>query len=177
MQADEREFMNYLNALAGMTVNFTLQKEVAALFDEVGQKFGYARANIAIKQIISEKTSRDPFPSVGDLIAKIEFNHLDPEEMSVKIFGAVSKFGSYRGADARIYLGETAWKIIILEGGWEQICQMTTYENAHILQAQWRKLSAIMIRRECEKSLERVEYFGDMKTITGNVLASLIDKK
>jgi hypothetical protein len=162
---EEKQFHTYLAALATMTQNFTLSREIIAVFDEAASKIGYGKSVRALKQFIAEKGSRDPFPSVSDLIAKTEFNNLDPEEIAMKIFGAVTKFGPYRGADAHVYLGDIAWDIVLTEGGWESICQMLTYDNAPTLQAQWRKLAAVMIQRKKTKKMEQVGFFSGMQAI------------
>lgn len=161
---DEKEFQTYLTALAAMTPNFVLTKELIAVFDEAASKIGYGKASRAVKQFIAENSSRDPFPSVSDMLKKSEFNSLDAEEIAAKIFGAVSKFGSYRVSDARIFLGEVAWKIVTMEGGWESLCQMITYENASTLQAQWRKLASVVIQR---KNTEKLTEIGYLKKLTG----------
>lgn len=167
---DEKEFLTYLAALADMVPGFILKPDVVALYDEAAVKVGYKKFSIAIKKIIATRNSRDPFPALSDVLSLVSFNGMDAEELSAKIVGSVSKFGPYKSADARIYLGETAWNIIQLEGGWENVCQMLTYENMSTLQAQWRKLAVIMIQREQTKELEKIGYFSSVGQILNEAI-------
>lgn len=171
--ADKEQFLTYLTALAKMIPGFILTKEILFVFSEAADKISYLRATLAVKQIIAERSSRDPFPSVADLLGKVAFNRLDAEEISMNIFGSISRFGTYRGADARIHLGEVAWGIVLVEGGWESLCQMVTYENAHILQAQWRRLAGVLIRREKEKKMDEIGYFSDIKSLIAERLTAV----
>jgi hypothetical protein len=171
--ADKEQFLIYLTALAKMVPGFILTKEIIFVFSEAAEKISYLRATLALKQMIAERSSRDPFPSVADLLGKIEFNHLDSEEVSAKIYGAISRFGPYRSADARVYLGELAWNIVTVEGGWEGICALVDHENAPILRAQWRKFAAILIRREKEKKMDEIGYFHEVKSLIAEQMAKI----
>ncbi len=171
--SEQEEFRTYLVALSEMVPGFTLKAELIALYDEAAAKMGYKRSAIAIKQIIASRNSRDAFPSVSDIIEIVSFNFLDPEEISTKITGAVSKFGNYRAADARIYLGEVAWDIVKIEGGWENVCQMLTYDNLSTLQAQWRRLAQVIIQRKKNAEMVRIGYLEPMPSIAAAALAQI----
>lgn len=167
---EREEFMTYLNALGRMTPGFTPDENLLAVYDEAAAKVGYGRCARALKQFIAEKSGRDPFPSVSDMVGKAEFNALDAEEIAAKILGAVAKYGSYRGHEAREYLGVIGWDIVTIEGGWESLCQMLTYENSPILQAQWRKLAAVMIARKKTEKLTEVGYLQSVGDTVRRVL-------
>lgn len=174
---EKQEFRTYLVALAGMVPGFMLKPEMIALYDEAAQKCGYQKANIALKQIIATRNSRDPFPAIADLISLVEFNGLDAEEIAMKISGAVAKFGNYRAADARIYLGEVAWEIIQIEGGWENVCQMLTYENMPTLQAQWRRVAQILVQRKKASRMTEIGYLKPMGGAIEEGLKKLLESK
>jgi hypothetical protein len=144
------EFFTRLTALACMVQNFTLDETVVAIYDRALAPLGYKNVAEALDEIISERNSRDPFPSIKEIKAKI-LPELDLEAeaalIASTIVGAVSKFGPYRLKEARHILGEVAWAIVETEGGWENICLSLTNDNLGILKAQWRNLAKTFLNR------------------------------
>jgi hypothetical protein len=52
---------------------------------------------------------------------------VDPDsasrEVAARINGAIVKFGSWRGEDARAYIGTVGWSIVESYGGWSALCE------------------------------------------------------
>lgn len=145
-----QDFLGKLTALASVCPNFTLSRELIAVYDQALSALGYERAARAVEHAILTRSSRDPFPSVKDLRAVIE-PEASPEDgaamIVAAIFGAISRLGPYNATAARASLGETAWRVVQSEGGWETLCESVTYDNATTHKAQWRRLAEAFLRK------------------------------
>lgn len=157
---NQQKFYTTLTGLAGMVPGFTLSPEVIAIYDQHLEVLGYDRVCKALDRIIVERNSKDPFPSVKEIRMTID-PELDPDQEAMviasRIVGAVSRIGPYQSALAKLILGETGWKIVQYEGGWENICQTLTYENQGIMKAQWRNLAKTLIARGDHESMSLPE--------------------
>lgn len=155
---DEQDFGQLLAAMISMVPGCTLNEGAIMLYREAAAKIGFRKCSIAMKQLMAERRSRDPFPSIAEMLDRTEENAQDPEEISQRIAGAVSRIGPYRPFEAKMRLGPIAWDIVVMEGGWESICQMLTYENAGVLQAQWRNLARVLVQRKRTEKMRQVGF-------------------
>lgn len=73
-----------------------------------------------------------------------------------EIAGAIARIGPYRTPT----LSSLAMDVIRLEGGWEQICEITTNDNLPTLKAQWRELARSLIEtgRSARPSHSAINY-------------------
>lgn len=145
----QKEFYAKLTGLAAMC-NFTLTPEVIRLYDSNLSAMGYEALCRALDLIICERRSRDAFPSIREIKAQIN-PELDPaaeaNEAVGRIMHAISRIGPYNAAGAREHMGELAWRVVTLEGGWETVCELVDYENMPTLQAQWREMARAQVVR------------------------------
>lgn len=139
----EQKFFTRITALASMC-GFTLSPEVIALYDRNLSKLGYENLSHALDVVITNRKSRDPFPSIRE-IREIISPDADPEveaiEAAGRIVQAVSRIGPYQCDKAREFIGELGWRVVEREGGWVNVCNVLTDENLGMLKAQWRQMA------------------------------------
>lgn len=147
----QQEFYAKLTALAALCPGFVLSPEIIAIYDQALAALGYPQASRALEHVILTRNSRDPFPSVKEIRAVV-IPEEDPEDgaavIASQIYGCIGSIGPYAASSARRVLGDVAWRVVQMEGGWETLCEAVNYDNATTHKAQWRKLAAALLRRE-----------------------------
>lgn len=94
------------------------------------------------------RNERFPLPAkLLEIVKPIETELDLGQEVASKVIGAVSKFGSYRGAEARTWMGEIGWECVARMGGWPTICAELTDENKGTFFAQIRGLAQTLNRQ------------------------------
>jgi hypothetical protein len=99
----------------------------------------------------------DRFPLPAKLISIIRpvETELDlGNDVASRIIGAVSRFGSYRGAEARAYIGEIGWECVKRFGGWVTICSELTDDTKTSIFAQLRGLAQTVAKKGANGTLE-----------------------
>lgn len=143
----EQEFFTKLTALARLVPNFELTKDITAIYDQHLAPLGYPNVNRALDQIIVDRSSRDPFPSVKEIRSLIN-PEADPDAESVyianQVLEAIARCGPYQTPD----LGEVGNELVRMEGGWLQICEMVTNDKIPTFKAQWRQLAKSLLLRK-----------------------------
>jgi hypothetical protein len=99
--------------------------------------------------------SMDSFPSIRQILELAGLAEAPDEdkarEVGERIWSAISRFGHQvsESGQAKVneYLGPVGVEVVRLQGGWNQICEMATFDNAPTLKAQWRELAAVMLRK------------------------------
>ena len=87
------------------------------------------------------------------------------------ILTAISKFGSYRHDDARNFMGEVAWEVVKLQGGWKSICAL---DNEQLKQEQprFRDMALTVLKRAKLGKLNEApalpNYSDNMKKLIGS---------
>lgn len=123
--------------------------EVLGLYVEDLVDLPFAEVALAIKEARRDpKTTRFPLPAV----LRVRVNpETDPETEAVEAVGrivqAVTRIGPYDSSRARRVIGDLAWRVVELEGGWETVCEVLTYDNMGQLKAQWRNLAKAQYTR------------------------------
>ncbi len=98
----------------------------------------------------------DSFPSIRqvlELAGRAEAPDTDKaREVGERIWSAIGRFGYQVGdsgqAKVNDYLGPIGVEVVRMQGGWNSICETTTFDNAATLKAQWRELAAVLIRKD-----------------------------
>lgn len=175
----QKLFYAKLTGLAAIVPGFTLVEETIELYDQHLSCLGYDRVCRALDQIIVERNSKDPFPSIKEIRMAID-PELDPDQEAVviasKIAGTVSRIGPYRWELAKDLIGDIGWKIVQCEGGWENICQTLTYDNQTTLKAQWRNLAKTFLTRAEYSSIPALKYKRQQKGLSGLEMPQLFQK-
>lgn len=119
------------------------------------------------------------FPLPAVLIALIkpkENSEIDiAREIAGRIIQSVSKYGSYRHADAREFIGDTGWIVVERQGGWTNICQEMNEDNKGMMQAQMRDLALSVMRMQKNGtidqpiSIEQKKQAAEVKQLIGSV--------
>jgi hypothetical protein len=116
-----------------------------------------------------------PLPSALISIVKPVESDLDlGQDVASKVVGAVSKFGSYRAADARAYIGEIGWECVKRFGGWVTLCSEMTEDNKPTIFAQIRGLAQTVNKKAMNGTLNEPQNFptaigsGDVQKLIGD---------
>lgn len=145
---EEERFLNLLKFLARRT------KEDFHEADFVFYRMKLKQYPIEkINQVLSD-IAEDPkrFPSVRDITGKLG----DTRAISTKdnaavavgaIFSCIRKFGWPNGEKAKIEMGELAWEIVTMQGGWANVCNILTNQNQGFYQTQWVNLGKGILER------------------------------
>lgn len=112
-------------------------------FEKVVQGYKLYRRN--------PKNKFPPLPAaIRDLIIPAEDRDRDDSDdgrfVAAKILQAIKQFGFYRASEASRFMGELAWEVVQMQGGWQTLCMMEQDEIG-IQQAQWRELASSLTRR------------------------------
>jgi hypothetical protein len=116
--------------------------------DRLLSPLGYELVSAALDKIIEARDSRDPFPSIKDIKAKVD-SRLDPDteagEVALKIGTAITKIGPHRGSEFKEFVGEIGWAVIQSSGGLESVCSLDDKAlGTH--RAQWRGMALSLIK-------------------------------
>lgn len=148
----ESEFQMRLVALAGMVRGFVLSPQIIELYHRLLEPMGFENVNRALDQILMERGSNDPFPSIKE-ITKLLNNELDPESHAIDIAGKIMQALPKYGSDdlgvqrAKALIGPIGWKVVEAEGGWRHLIENTKNDQVPILKSQWRKQALVEIMK------------------------------
>jgi hypothetical protein len=155
----QKEFLSRLAVLARLS-SFDLTADVVALYDKLLAPLGYPALCIALERAISERNSRDPFPSIKAIRTLVSPEE-DPQQLAIltsnRIWAAIGRLGWNNGTQARHELEGLAWQTILEAGGWVQVCEDSGSVDAGIFKAQMRDLArAVYERARAGRTTERV---------------------
>jgi len=151
LKSEQQGFYQRLMCLASLVPGFQLSQSLIALYDSSLKSMGYARLCFAIDEIIQNRSSRDPFPSLKEIRGRAnpQLSHEDQAALiASQIIGAIRSIGPYRLSDAKEKLGSLAWQVVQSEGGWENLCTSLDDENLPTLRAQWRNLAKALLTQK-----------------------------
>lgn len=142
MEADARLFAQQLVALARIC-NQELDAVTIAMYDRALAKYGYPAVCAALDAVFDNIGPGSRMPPPAEIRKHIPGGDLTDATISVdvagRIWGAVSKFGRYRIADAMAYIGEVGEYVVNNNGGWPEICDMANDpDESGIFKAQMR---------------------------------------
>lgn len=155
---------------------FQLTKDLAEVYDGMAEKRGYPAACDAVKHFLMDRGTNDPFPSVKDLLERIDPASLPmlPEDeartAASRAISAVAKFGRTNPVQARTFVGELGWKAVETVGGWSTFCAALTTSNLSVYQSQLTNM-ALTIFRRTQKGLP--EYAPGLPERVGSIVARL----
>jgi hypothetical protein len=92
-------------------------------------------------------------------------------EVSNRILQAIGKFGHLSPDEAKEFIGELGWMVVIRDGGWKNICERTTNDDLPIIRAQWRELAKAI------RAMAKSGRLDQPPTLTGEIQELLEDKK
>jgi len=143
------DFLTRLMGLAKVC-NFALDKTIVAIYEKALAPFDLSKVSRSIEHIIVNRKTRDPFPSVKEII-EIMSPQLNDDNEAVeagsRIVQAVSRFGYSNPGDAHNFIGDLGWRIVERFGGWGSICQSMTPDNTSFMLSQFVKLGKAQIQR------------------------------
>ncbi len=160
----EENFHIHLNALAKMT-RFELDQVILKIYDEHLKKYGYEKLTIALKELIVERTSRDPFPSVRAIERKVVPITSDKSKANF-VANQILKYVRTKGhtwswvepgvnfvTDVLFKtLGDIGGATVVQLGGWTAVCEMANNGNTEFFRHNLEKAAMNIIEFELKNS-------------------------
>lgn len=145
----------------GIALSSDATTETFQIYTEILFEYGEANAIRAIKEGMRKFRF---FPKPVELIDLInpKPQRQDADLLAGEIISAVRRYGFYQGAIAKEQLGEEAWNVVILIGGWSTLCD-TKENQLGTLRAQVRDLGlSVLNGAELKLNKEkRISYTGN----------------
>ena len=115
-----------------------------------------------------------PMPSALIGIVRPVETELDlGQDVASKVIKCVSKFGSYRGQEAKAFMGDIGWECVGRMGGWSTLCAELTEDNKGTFFAQIRGLAQTVHKKAMNGTLNQPQNFptpiagGDVQKLIG----------
>lgn len=168
MSVEERFFI-LLNTLAKFC-RFELDETVIGLYDKSLEPLGYLKVCNAIEILITKRSSRDPFPSVNDIVGLVQSKmptKFSSFEVANKIITMIGRKGYTWPWEGNFRPHETFDKAIVAElgeigaalvktlGGWGRVCEESNTTNISVLRAQLRQSAEALLRRQEQEQVHQ----------------------
>lgn len=110
----------------------------------------------------------EQFPSIKELLELAGKLPRDDDavarEVAERIWSAIERFGDSRHKEVEQTIGEVAWEVVRLGGGWRSLCLIADYDNATTLKAQWRESAkGLIAKKRAGIALEAAPSFDDFR--------------
>ena len=158
-----------------------IPKMLAMLAEQSGEQVSKHRLEFIVRSLAAHadarvvaglekllKTSRR-FPTLGEIEAAMgvgEPTDADKgREVGERIYTAIGRWGTQSRNNwpaIAEYIGPIGVKVVEMQGGWQQVCETTDYDNAGMLKAQWRELAAVLARKEAAGTLDEAPKFAKL---------------
>jgi hypothetical protein len=151
-----------LLALADMVQGFTLTPQLVAMYDKHLSPLGYDRVCQALEQVMVERGSRDPFPSIKEIRGLVEPT-LDPDaearEIALRMVRAVRSCGDDEVGQrrAREMIGEEGWRLVQSEGGFSAVIRVESERDLNFQRGHWERVLAARLRNPGQSGLPAIE--------------------
>lgn len=148
MTQEETKQLKALYVATALYFDQKIPDPALALYCEDLVDLSFSDVSRAIGELRRDpRTTRCPLPSMIRARLTPESN---PESEAIMVIGrivqAIAKIGPYRTADAKHSIGAIGWRVVQMDGGWEQVCGYTT-DALGIHKAQWRNMARALIER------------------------------
>lgn len=148
------EFARAMAAL-GHFCGKTIDAPIIAIYDKALHTYGYGNILKAIEAFVEEADANPRFPSVKDIKRLLGDSEVDDaskaREAAARLIAAVGKFGSMnpdgKFQRQRDYMGELAWLIADMQGGYSSVCETLSSRNTPSLQAQYRDIGLSILQK------------------------------
>jgi len=145
----EKQFFEKLTVLAKVC-SFDLDTMIFRAYDSYLAPYGYEKICQALEKIFTTRRTRDPFPSIKEILDQIlpptDFES-EAREAAGRILQAVNRFGWVNPTEACKFIGELGWRAVERYGGWNSLCHTMTVQNTPIIQAQLRDIALASLKR------------------------------
>ncbi len=164
--ATVQKFSKFMIALASTLPRFAPKIDDNTLdlwFAAIGQRLTDDELGVIYQQSIERF---DQFPSMRELLELAGKAELGDEgksrEVAELIWSAIIRWGSQlkRWPEISMRIGPIGVEVVRLAGGWQNICDVATDENAGTMKAQWRHLAEHMIAKARSGTLDMPPDFG-----------------
>lgn len=115
------------------------------------QDLDVVRVSQALAAFRQEK-GRRMMPMPSDIRDKIKPLSLSDDTLAIeavaRIVQSLSRFGGYRGEDAKAYIGELGWEVVKRQGGWTELCTNVGVDSpVGVFQAQAIKIAKAVLEQ------------------------------
>jgi hypothetical protein len=101
-----------------------------------------------------------PLPAALIAIVRPVETELDlGQDVASRVIAAVGRFGSYRDAEAREWIGQVGWECVKRMGGWLTLCAELNEDNRTTLFAQLRGLAQTVHKKAMNGTLDQPQNF------------------
>ncbi len=151
--ATRADFAKFMGALSRAIPRFAPRLDDAALLDVWFTQIGHLSLGELQHVMKDAVRTLDQFPSIREILAIVGQNKPNDDDIArdvgERIFTALSKYGSQmtRWPAIEALIGPVGLEVVRLQGGWQNICDVTTNDNAPTLKAQWRELAGVLVRK------------------------------
>lgn len=170
---DEQLFHQILNALA-RACNMVLDPVLLEVYDgHLSSKYDYQKINTALRDILINRNSLDPFPSVKEIEKQIN-PEVSQKSQATMIANRIRKCIKTRGGYAKLAemsdeIGQVGVQVVQLQGGWTAICERANETDRGIFFAQLeRSILAVLENEYVERKQEQLEG-RDLKQLNVNM--------
>lgn len=149
MIAQEKQQLKLLLIATSSYYGQKIPDDAMTLYVEDLEDLPFADVARALKDLRRDpKTIRCPMPAViRDRIQPANTDENDAVEAASRIIAAVAKYGWNNSESAREYIGDLGWRVVMLDGGWRNVCETLTHDNIGMLRAQWRNTALAQSKR------------------------------
>jgi hypothetical protein len=148
MDQHEEGFVVRMTALSGMVPNFEMKDEMIDTYHRLLAPYGFERVNKALDEIILSFDSKSPFPSLKDIISKVNPQAAPKDEATIavnKIVQALYNVGWNDSERAKQAIGELGWRVVQMSGGWKNLCETVDNRTLPTFKAQWKQLAESLL--------------------------------
>lgn len=145
------QFMKALSAL-GNVCGVSLDDFLIDRYVERLEKYGYREVTARICRLIDNPPANRRIPSPGEIAAFFGEVNVSDEDLArdaaARIKGAVSRFGYPNWEEARRHIGALGERIVLMMGGWNNVCDYKTEHDLDVALAQAREWAKVHVKKD-----------------------------
>lgn len=149
MSPQERQALKALIIATSAYYGQQLADNVIGLYVEDLADLEFGKVVAAVKEIRRDpKTTRFPLPALirARILPMATSDEDRAVEAATRIAAAVRMYGWTNEDRAKLYVGELGWRVVEIDGGWQNVCETLTQDNLGTYRAQWRQLALATAR-------------------------------
>jgi len=147
------ELINLKKLIAGVAVYYRdqLSNDTVAMYARDLQDLDFPAVLRAYEIYRKDpKNTKPPLPArIREMVKPTQqTDDVIAREAVTRLLGAIPKYGHTNAGDARKFMGELAWQIVAMVGGWSFIChEMGVSLHAGTCAAHWKELAVGLLQK------------------------------
>lgn len=141
MTNEEKKLIKQAIVLNAQYYGLELRPQIVAIFAQELEDLPAQAILDAYKAYRRDPANRtNPLPAkIREMIKPQASEKQIAQEIAMRCFGAIRKYGWTKPQQAREYIGELGWRLIERRGGWQAHCESTMEREIPTLTAQFRE--------------------------------------